>query len=255
MTTTLDDLERRVEQLSDRVDALEDENERLREENEELRDRVGSVETTRVDLRGRRLEDLWIERPDLDLELPIGQIVTAKVSRRDLQEEVDELRESLEEGEIGTADDVELAVEPETPIEELCLLPPAMQREALTKNQHRAVQFAEQFYSVTNPTSGDSRVVNASDISRWLASNTDATTHQTASNRVHSDTLDSVMRYLGALGDDRVRIAQKKSGGERTVIVETETAERCQQFGAADLDEQIVQSVEMNHDTVTDGAA
>lgn len=175
-----------------------------------------------------------------------------------MESKIDDVLEMLNAGErTDQQNDTRFRVAPETPLEELCACPDTIQQQATEKvDIYRAVTFAEELFSRSKAVpGGDQRMVRASDLSRWLASHTDCRTNATG-DRAHGQTITRVIEALDEFGKDGISVEDDGGRGtERRVMIDAELADRCQKFGAATVEADVVNQLNAvdagNHESVT----
>ena len=202
MTTTLDELERRVEQLSDRVDELEDENDRLRAENEELHDRVEELE-----------QHTARERAQL-----AGRI-----------SDVEKLKEQIDAGELGTESGTEsradgggeVGPEPQTYLETVVKMDESTASESLTPNQERARFVVRDVMAYSDHAPGGGRVLTSGRIGRVLRAGLDTTPH--------SETVGRVIEFIDEMGEGTT--SREKRRGKWRLSIDPDAARRLERLG------------------------
>jgi regulator of replication initiation timing len=267
LEATVEALRAENDQLHDRIETLETEVADLRDERDHLTERVDTLQRETAKLRGRiddctdladRVTALET-RPHIEWDTkdfddavvthsngpdyPIGTALANRPQRDEIERDTDTILNRIDAGEVTThQQDTRLNVAPETPLEELCACPDTIQRQATEKvDIYRAVKFAEELYSRSNQTPyNNKRMIRASDLSRWLATHTDCQTNA-AGDRAHGQTITRVIQALDEFGKDGIEVERDGGrGAERRVMIDAELADRCQQYGSATMDAEIV---------------
>lgn len=203
----------RLEDLEQRVDELEDENEQLREENEELRERLDERASLRWDSTDHT--DLMVESAEGTV-YPLG----ASLDKRVHQDELEELRERLADGDLaGEADAGAGEVETETALEDVVALPEEVADQSLSPNQDRARFIASDVVEYGDKVPAGRRLT-AGRIGKILRAGRDVDPHP--------ETVARVMAIVDDLGGDGV--TKRKKNGEKRIIVDDDLAARLERL-------------------------
>jgi len=213
----------RLEELEQRVEGLEAENEDLRKENEQLRDRVDELEDDQDDLQS----EFWELEEYLYGEYGYGLGATKLKKKGVLErlEEVDDLVDRIEDGDLQDKPEPGPSVKTETPLEDVVALPDNIAESELTANQRRARFVASDitdYATFTGKTAGGGYALSSSDLRRVLVARFDDVAG-------HAETVRRIVDWLDELGQDTVRIS--KRDGERRVVFEEEGARRLAKLG------------------------
>jgi len=172
-----------VAQLTDRVDNLKGEKEHLESENRQLRERVDDLEET----QGNQYSNV------------LGDIV-------DLESRLEDLNPTPKARETGSSP----AIEPETHLETVVLMPERIVDRELTANQKRARFIAKDVreYSRKVPAG---RMIDSGDLRRVLSA---------AFDSGHTNTVKRVRKILDDLGEDEVMIVERR-GSKKLIFDES----------------------------------
>lgn len=226
-----EELREENEQLVERVDELEEEKEQLREERDqererrrELEDRVDDLEEELDERAALRwdsddFDDARVESGDGSI-YPVGRALANKVGETDLEEELDELRERLADGDLaGDVQEGGAGVERETPLEDVVALPESVAEDNLSANQERARFIASDVVEYGDKVPVGRRLT-AGRIGKILRAGRDVDPHP--------ETVARVMAIVDDLGGDGV--TKRKKNGEKRIVVDDDLAARLERL-------------------------
>jgi len=215
------------EQLRDRVEnELEEERERRRKaekERDQLQERVDELEESQEVVE----KSVWTLEECVygDYGYTTGSERLEKTSVLERLDEVDDLVDRIEDGDLQDKPEPGPSVETETPLEDVVALPDKIAESELTANQRRARFVASDitdYATFTGKTAGGGYALSSSDLRRVLVARFDDVAG-------HAETVRRIVDWLDELGQDTVRIS--KRDGERRVVFEEEGARRLAKLG------------------------
>jgi hypothetical protein len=201
---TKEELATAVTRLFDEVSELREDKEELRGENEELRARIDELEDDTDDQEKR-------------LEAFSTGLSTAHEEIEELQTEESDVDGCHPQGPSAQSAGSQMAIEAETPLEEIIRVPEHAVEEHLQANTKRTRVVAKDIHEYSRSAPAG-RVIMSSEIRRVLSAHEGGAT-------IHTQTVSRVIDRLAEMGKDAVKVRESQQG-ERTVVFTDDLVKR-----------------------------